>query len=158
LEEIDKHSRHVLALRNRLKVALDEYLVHAPETYTGFSEAAALYRDTALDVLAGIATTHLNRHIQKLPQDTPEKQKEISDETNTFLRRLDLSIRCPNTGKPTLLDTAPRYGQPRFALKTGNLRTKYWQTLPEIELMPAPPRRANFVEHTAEQQHKPRGR
>ncbi len=126
----------------------------APSDYAG--RRAALL-DASHFVRAEIAAAlepALNAHLRTLPHDAYEEKRALATWVNRELHEIGLTIRCPKTGRPSILVADVRAGgddeKGRFRIEARDENGKTARTfcstrLPDLELMEEPPRRENFA-------------
>lgn len=95
-------------------------------------------------VLADRFVAAFNAHLRDLPSQTLEQKQHIANTANADLRKLNLTIRCPKTGRPALLRGDPGYNRDcgRFQLyllgESGRGRTCSSTDLFDLKLMGSP--------------------
>ena len=98
--------------------------------------------------LASTFQTRFNHHIQTLPQNSYAEKQALASLVNHELHELDLTIKCPKTGKPAILVADIKDGHDgtsRFRLEIRSddgrkVRTRTSTQLFDLELMAAMPR------------------
>lgn len=115
-----------------------------------FIEVGHAFRKTVASLLQG----PLNDHLQTLPQETPHEKQAIAVWVNAQMRALGLAIRCPKTGRPSVLisdikESGSEIGRFRFENRDEQgAKVRSWTstTLPELELMEDLPRREPLLD------------
>lgn len=108
------------------------------------------FRQTAATLLEG----PLNAHLAQMPQTTAREKQDLARWVNAQLRELGLALRCPKTGRPSVLisdvkEGGSDIGRFRFENRDENgakVRTVTLQELPELQLMEDLPRVEPLVE------------
>ena len=123
-----------------------------PEDYAG--RRAALLSTTAAfgAELATQLQPALNAHIRSLPHATFGEKKELAKLVNGELRQFGLAIKCPKTGRPSILVAGPGHhpDSGRFQLENlspegKRVRTYNTPYLVELDLTPDSPRKEGLA-------------
>ena len=128
-----------------------EQVVNEPSLdYTAKLAALRTLRTAFHEELAAAFDPVLNQYVRSEPQHTAEDCSDLASLINEHARLLGLSLRCPRSGRPATL-VVDREGKgsdpdlPRWRLQITDDRGRRQRhlnsrSLPDLELMPAPPR------------------
>lgn len=114
--------------------------------------------------LAALLEGPLNDHLQTLPQETPAEKQALASWLNAQLRQLGLAVRCPKTGRPSVLisdlkESGSHIGRFRSENRdeTG-AKVRPWTStqLPVLELMEDLPRLEPLVDWTLRSRNETR--
>lgn len=127
---------------------------------TRFVTATHTFRAGLAELLDG----PLNDHLKTLPQETPAEKQALASWLNAQLRPLGLAVRCPKTGRPSVLisdlkESGSHIGRFRTENRDENgAKVRPWTStqLPVLELMEDLPRLEPLVDWTTRSRNESR--
>lgn len=135
------------------RASLRDSLRSAPSDYEGRRAVLSDVSHAVRGEVAEALQATLNAHLRTMAHETYQEKQAIATWVNRELHELGLTIRCPRTGRPSILVAdvrGPDDQQGRFRIEARDengrtARTFCSTRLPDIELMEEPPRRENFA-------------
>jgi hypothetical protein len=139
MTEHDPDGKALSALRHSIRATLRE----ASPSYDALHRTLRTLAEGVREEAARALQPALNERVARIPHATYEEKKSLAKWVNTELRQLHLAIRCPKTGRPSLLQANPGSDPMigRFRLDymddQGRRRTPISSiALPQLELIP----------------------
>ena len=167
LNEVQHPLDRMPSVEEQFQSLLQVISQESPPDFVAQSERFVSLGHTFRKTIAAILQAPLNAHLKTLPQETPKEKQAIAVWVNGQMRNLGLAIRCPKTGRPSVLisdikESGSEIG--RFRLENrdeegAKARTLTSKSLPELELMEDLPRKEPLLNwRRRAEQREPRQR